>query len=227
MGAGYAAAFGGELVSALGPDDDPASRAVAELLAREKIRHRPIRVPNQPADWTLLVTSGAHGDKLPIGFRGCHAALGSIPLEMFRPCDLRAVASLPNRLAAEALRASGADVRFFAPAMRNMIDRDCPVSGFAGSIDVLCCNRHEWESLADREEVAWRVSVLAVTDGPLGSEVRFTTPTGDPAGLLAIKRGRSRGRDPPRGDTNRVAGEAYASTLLNTLLDHGWSPGTA
>ena len=49
---------------------------------------------------------------------------------------------------------------------------------FAESVDVLCCNRREWESLDDREEVAWRVSILAVTDGPHGSVVRFTTPEG-------------------------------------------------
>ncbi len=79
MGAGFAAALGGELVSALGPEDDPTSRAVADRLAHAGIAHRPIRVANHPADWTLLVTSGVFGDKLPIGFRGCHAALKSVP----------------------------------------------------------------------------------------------------------------------------------------------------
>jgi pfkB family carbohydrate kinase len=220
MGAGYAAAFGGELISALGPEDDPTSRAVTDRLAHAGIRHRPIRVPDHPADWTLLVTSGACGDKLPIGFRGCHAAIGSILPDSYRPCDLRVVAALPNRLAADALRASGATVRFFAPALRNMVDHDCPVSGFARAIDVLCCNRHEWERLADREEVARRVSVLAVTDGPLGSTVRFTTPAGE-AGSLRL--GAFPRSDPPR-DTNR-AGEAYAAALLTVLLDRGWTPG--
>ena len=63
--------------------------------------------------------------------------------------------------------------------MRNMLDRDCPLSSFAASIDVLSCNRQEWETLEDREEVAWQVSILVVTDGPGGSTVRFTTPAGD------------------------------------------------
>ena len=102
-------------------------------------------------------------------------------------CDLRVVASLPNELSARVLRAPGAGVRFFAPAMRNMLDRDFPLSRFAASIDVLCCNRIEWETLEDREEVGWQVSILVVTDGPRGSTVRYTNPSGD-SGLL-----RSRG----------------------------------
>jgi ribokinase len=172
----------------------------------------------------LLVTSGGFGDKLAIGFRGCHAALQPdiLTARCASPCMLRVVASLPNRLAADLLRAPGAAVRFFAPALRNIRDRDCPISAFADAIDVISCNRHEWESLADREEVAWRVSILAVTDGPRGSSVRFTTPAGEP-GLVTVP---AFPRAEPPGDTNR-AGEAYAATLLTTLLDGGWSPGVA
>ncbi len=109
MGAGFAAALGGELVSALGSETDPVSvAAVSTRLGEYGIRHRPIRVPHQPADWTLLLTSGPFGDKLPVGFRGCHAA--AIP-SVGRPfvrrlaCDVRVVAALPNPLAAEALLA--------------------------------------------------------------------------------------------------------------------------
>ncbi len=220
MGAGYAAAFGGSLWSALGPDSDAKSRAIAQQLARFGIAHHPIRVPDHPADWTLLITSGEFGDKLPIGFRGCHAALRPESLEPMaaEPCDLRVVASLPNRLAARALSAPGAAMRFFAPTWRTMLDRDRPLSSFAASIDVLSCNRREWEALDDREEVAWRVSILVVTDGPNGSSVRFTTPTGEPGRFQVPAFPRAR---PPR-DTNR-AGEAYAATMINTLLDHGWS----
>ncbi len=148
--------------------------------------HQPIRVPGRSADWTLLISSGEFGDKLPIGFRGCHAALTPESLDAVaqRPCDLRVVASLPNHLAARVLRAPGAAVRFFAPTMRNMLDRDCPISSFAASIDILSCNRREWETLEDREEVAWQVSILVVTDGPDGSVVRFTTTDGR-AGTVA------------------------------------------
>jgi ribokinase len=133
---------------------------------------------------------------------------------------VRVVCGLPNRLAAQALRAPGAALRVFAPSMRNVVDRTPAVGEFAGAIDVLCCNRLEWEALSDREEVAWRVSLLAVTDGPNGSTVRFTTPEGEPGEITVGALPRAR---PPR-DTNR-AGEAYASTLVATLLDRGWSSG--
>ena len=219
MGSGFAAALGGELVSALGPEDDPASRAIEGLLAKAGVRHHPIRVGGAVADWTLLVTSGEFGDKLPVGFRGCHASLAGLAPWAGRPSGLRVVASLPNRLAAEALRGP-AEVRAFAPALRNMIDRDPPVSAFADVIDVLSCNRAEWESLDDREQVAWQVSILAVTDGPDGASLRFTTPEGESGQVQVPAFPRAR---PPR-DTNR-AGEAFASTLLSTLLGAGWTPG--
>lgn len=220
MGAGYAAALGGELISALGPDGDPTSMAVAQGLRRAGIAHRAIRVDGRPADWTLLISSGEFGDKLPIGFRGCHASLRSLEPWIREDGDLRVVAALPNVLAAQALRAPTKAVRLFAPAMRNMVDRDPPVSSFADAIDVLSCNRHEWESLEDREQVAWQVSILNVTDGAKGSRVRFTTPTGEPGRVDVPAFPRDR---PPR-DTNR-AGEAFASTLVEALLDGGWSGG--
>ena len=224
MGAGYAAALRGTLCCALGPEDDPASRAIVDLLARYGINHRPIWIADRPADWTLLVTSAEHGDKLAIGFRGCHATVepGAIENLVSTPCDLRIAAALPNRLAAFVLSAPSARCRFFAPSMRNMLDRDPPVSAFASSIDVLCCNRREWEALADREEVAWRVSILVVTEGQAGSSVRFTTPQGEPGIVRLPAFPRSH---PPR-DTNR-AGESFAACLVKTLLSEGWNPATA
>ena len=219
MGAGFAAALGGELISALGPEGDPASRAIADLLLAAGVTHHPIRVSGKPADWTLLITSGEHGDKLPIGFRGCHAALPDLAPWSDRAGGLRVVASLPNRLASEALRGP-AEIRAFAPALRNMIDRDPPVSAFAGAIDVLSCNRGEWEALDDREQVAWQVSILAITDGPRGALLRFTTPDGE-AGRIEVP---AFPRAHPPRDTNR-AGEAFAATLLSTLLENGWTPG--
>ena len=224
MGAGFAAALGGELVSALGADDDPMSRAVSARIAEEGIKHQPIRVLDRPADWTLLLSSGPFGDKLPVGFRGCHAALRTVldRCESLGPCDLRVVASLPNRLASEALRAPGARVRMFAPAMRNMTDREDSVGRFASAIDVLCGNRREWESLEGREQVAWQVSILAITDGPAGAVIRFTRPDGE-VGRLEVP---AFPRTEPLRDTNR-AGEAFASALVASLLDGGWSPGVA
>jgi ribokinase len=220
MGAGYAAALHGVLSGALGPESDPTSRSIVHLLDRYGIVHHPIRVADRAADWTLLITSGEFGDKLPIGFRGCHAALRPEQLapRAAEPCDLRVVAALPNHLAARVLSEPGAGIRFFAPALRNMVDRACPVSSFAASVDILSCNRAEWEALEDREEVAWRVSILALTEGPAGSSVRFTTPAGEPGRVHLAAFPRLR---PPR-DTNR-AGEAYAATLLAALLEQGWA----
>jgi sugar/nucleoside kinase (ribokinase family) len=219
MGAGYAAALGGHLCSVLGSESDPTSQVISQRLADLAIFHDPIRVFDHSADWTLLITSGPFGDKLPIGFRGCHAAVdpAAFDARAARPSDLRVVASLPNGLAARVLGAPGAACRFFAPAMRNVLDRDCPLSSFAGSIDILSCNRQEWDALADREEVAWQVSILIVTDGPDGSSVRYTNPTGEAERLQVPVFPR---QHPPR-DTNR-AGESYAATLISTLLDHGW-----
>ena len=174
MGAGYAASLHGTLMSTLGPAAYPMSQKISLKLARLGLEHHPIRVPAHPADWTLLITSGAFGDKLPVGFRGAHASLDPealAPLAV-EPCDLRVVAALPNPLAARLLRAPGAVARLFAPALRNMLDRDCPVSSFAAAIDILCCNRAEWETLEDREMAGWQLSILVVTDGPAGSTVR-------------------------------------------------------
>ncbi len=218
MGAGFAKAFGGTLHLLLGDESEPIGRRVIELLDGLGISYRPTHVPGRLGEWTLLVTSGEFGDKLPIGFRdpGTH----EVPVGPAGPCDLLVVASMTNRRAAAALARVGARVRLFAPAMRNATDTDPKVSAFARDVDILCCNRTEWESIADREEVAWRVSILAITDGPSGAEVRYTTPTGD-AGRFEIPAFPR--REPPK-DTNR-AGEAFASTLVTTLLDGGWSPG--
>jgi ribokinase len=217
MGAGFAAALGGQLISALGAENDPTSRAVADLLRQAGVRHRPIRVADRPADWTLLVTSAEYGDKLPVGFRGCHEAVGSLPTG--GPCDLRVVASLPNRLAAEALEAPGARVRSFAPAWRNVTEGGYPIARFARAIDILCCNRREWEAIEGPEELARHVSLLAITDGARGCSVRFRGEAGnaEEIALPAFPR-----RHPPR-DTNR-AGEAFAATLITILLAGGWTP---
>jgi ribokinase len=220
MGAGFAAALGGELVSVLGLETDPVSLAVSSRLADAGIVHRPIRVNHRPTDWTLLVTSGKFGDKLAVGFRGCHDGLARLGPIASAPCDLRVVSSLPNRLAAEALRAPGALVRVFAPAMRNVSDRILKLSEFAKNIDVMSLNRREWSAVDDPEPILATVPVLAITDGPRGSLVRARTPEGgwEEIHVNAFPRNR------PPNDTNR-AGEAYAASLLTTLLDHGWTPG--
>lgn len=226
MGAGFASALDGTLVSALGPESDPTSRAISDRLAGESIPHLPIRVPDRPADWTLLLTSGPHGDKLPVGFRGCHASLASLPdarATLPRP-DLVVVAGLSNRLASQALRARPGTIRMLAPAMRNMTDRDPPLGDLAGLVDILCGNREEWSALPepDRARLLGTLSLQALTDGPRGALVRFRDPRGSWSELSVPAFPRS---SPPR-DTNR-AGEAFASTLVSSLLDSGWHPGPA
>ncbi len=223
MGAGFASALGGTLVSALGPESDPMSQTVTALLDRHGVEHQCLRAVGQSADWTLLVSSGEHGDKLAVGFRGCHSALGPDALKptLVEPCGCRIVAGLPNYLAAKALKAPGARLRVFAPAMRNMSDRGVPVLGMAGAVDILSCNRREWEALEDREEVAARLSILVVTDGPAGSMARYTDPQGEFRTIRIPAFPRAR---PPR-DTNR-AGEAFAASLIATLTDTDWNPAT-
>ncbi len=98
-----------------------------------------------------------------------------------------------------------------------MIDRDHSLALFADCIDLLCCNRTEWDALEDRKVVAARVPILAITDGPRGIDLQFTSPAGEP-GRIHIPAFR---RDRPPRDTNR-AGEAFASTLVAALLDGGW-----
>ena len=70
MGAGYARALGGRLIFAIGQPDDPISDQILKKLTKNEIRCTPVRISAKSADWTLLVTSGAYGDKLAIGFRG-------------------------------------------------------------------------------------------------------------------------------------------------------------
>jgi ribokinase len=220
MGAGYAAALGGILHSALGPQDDPTSELIADLIAGYGVDHRRIRILDRPADWTLLVTSGEFGDKLPIGFRGCHAAIHAAELanRAAAPCDVLVVAALPNQLVDPVLRAPGNRTRFFAPALRNMADRRYPLTRFADRVHILSCNRTEWETLEGHDTIAAMVPIIAVTAGPRGSEIRFTDTNGRSRRIHQPAFPRLR---PPR-DTNR-AGEAFASTLIETLLEDGWT----
>ena len=220
MGAGFARALGGHLVWPAGDPRDDVTTTVIRLLHREGIDHRPVHRPETLGDWTLLITSGEFGDKLAVCFRSpSDVERPARPIDD-GPCDLLVAASMTNGRASSALRGVEAAVKLFAPSIRNMADREPKVSQFAREIDVLCCNRLEWESLVDREEVAWRVSILAVTDGPRGATIRFTDESGEPGRVEVPAFPRLH---PPK-DTNR-AGEAFASGLVTALLDGGWTPG--
>ena len=219
MGAGYASAFGGELVSALGPEGDAIADRVAELLAEAGIAHRPIRVPDRGSDWTMIVSSGGFGDKLAIGFRGCHAAVDRIAIDQ-RPSDLLVIAALPNRLIAQALEAPAA-VRFLAPARRNMAGGDPPLASLAGRFDILSCNRGEWEAAEGRHTILEKTPIVVVTDGPAGCLIHHRSEEGSAKMALPAFP-----RDAPPRDTNR-AGEAFAGAFVTALIEAGWRPGPA
>ncbi len=222
MGSGFAKALGGTLVCPLGDEGGLLSSTVLDRLRAEGIAVRPILVPGGQADWTLLVTSGEHGDKLPLGSRGLLASLETLGARREPGGDLVVVASLNNRLAIEALRISEGATRLLAPTTRTMLDRDPPLTELAGHAEVLSCNRREWESLetADREAVEAQVAVVAVTDGAAGATLRFQSLDG---GGREVRVPAFPRRHPPL-DTNR-AGEAFASTLVAALVGAGWRRG--
>lgn len=221
MGAGFAACLGGTLVGALGSADDPISQDVIRLLGRHAIRQESVRLADRTADWTLLISSGPHGDKLPVGFRGCHAAWTDFGPWAERTSRIRVVAALPNRVVPAAFGHPGASrLRAFFPNARNMLDRVDLVAAFAGSIDFLSCNRGEWDDLGSQTAAVDRVPIVAITAGPRGAAVRFF----DQAGQRCQLETPAWPRSGPIVDTNR-AGEAFAATMLATLAAADWTAG--
>lgn len=214
MGAGYAAALGGTLHSALGAGPDPIGTRIAAFLNDQSIEHHPIFIPRRPSDWTLLITSGRRGDKLAIGFRGAHDAIERLPDSWTQPCDLRVVAGLPNRILAEAFQVDDKSIHMFAPSIRNMRDRSPSVESLAGKFDLICCNRLEWETLGECRAIERSTPIIATTDGANGCRIRFWDRDGVRREIIEPAFPRAR---PPR-DTNR-AGEAFASTLVTTLIE--------
>ncbi len=212
MGAGFAAALRGELSVVLGDPNNATTRAVLSLLSANGIVVHPTFRAGLASDWTLLVTSGPYGDKLPVGFRG---VLLDAPdwVQEEGPVDLLWVAGLTNRLAASTLLGP-ATVRVFAPTMRNMLDDDPPIALILEGVHVLSCNREEWLACPDRDEAAQRLNLLVVTDGPRGATIQLRQPSGKRLEFTVPAFPRAR---PPR-DTNR-AGEAFASTLVRGLWD--------
>jgi ribokinase len=202
-------------------------RVVTELLRREGVTHRPVVVPDRSADWTLMLTSGPHGDKLPIGFRGCHAAAGprlaaeASGFASQRP-GLVVVAGLDNATAAGILGAFPDSARFLAPSLRGMKASEPSPGALAGLVDVLACNREEWQATppADRIALQGSLSLLAVTEGPRGATIGAR---GEDGAWFEVRVPAFPRAEPPR-DTNR-AGEAFGSTLVRGLLDVGWRPG--
>lgn len=220
MGAGFAAALGGVLVSALGSVDDTSKRLIEAALKEYRVEHRPVLVPESVTDWTLIVSSGPHGDKLPVGLRGCHARLTAARMLQPGPWGVVVAAALPNALLSELLQLHSSSLRQLAPAMRNCRDRTMPLGQLAGLADLLSLNNHEWQELPDEDRQAWLDSdaILLVTKGSDGAEILWPAQAGQ----------RQKHHEPvfprtmPPVDTNR-AGEAFAAFFLEELIGQGWS----
>ncbi len=224
MGAGFAKALDGDLHAILGDQAERSTQKVQELIKQADLRATISYVHGKPSDSTLLISSGPHGDKLAIGFRGCldKVDLGSSDAFWSGRERLRVVAGWPNDLTAIALKSAEQSLRLFAPNARNL--RDGFIYQFAESdwINLLCLNRGEWELLNDHPRLKRAIPMISVTDGPQGASV-FLRSLDDSVKTLRVD---SFPRERPPRDTNR-AGEAYAATLVATLIQEGWSGGVA
>lgn len=230
MGAGFASALNARLVSALGggPVPDPVGEVVSQRLQEEAIAHQPLRVPGVTSDWTLLISSAGHGDKLAVGLRGCHSGLTAADWDRAaaealvseeKEQVLVVVAGLTNRAAAAILARANRAVRMLAPSMTSILDGELPIIRLIELVDLVCCNRQEWTAL---KAVGSPSSgpIAVVTDGPRGATAFFPAPDGS----LLERSVPVFPRDCPPRDTNR-AGEAFASGFLTSLLRSGWQPG--
>jgi ribokinase len=217
MGAGYAAALGGRLISALAGSSDPITQFVRKELSRHGIDHIPVVFDTMSnADTTIIVTSGKYGDKLPVGLRGCHSAITSETLLYPERARQVVVASLSNALMHVVLMKYPSAIRVLAPSARNCRDRMYPLGNLAESTDVLALNRAEWGNLSEHDRQAFEKSdaVISITQGPEGAEISWRGLGG----------ARNRHFEPafprqrPPVDTNR-AGEAFAANLLIALSE--------
>ena len=215
MGAGFAAAprgRAGRRPRARGRPDQPGRRRTPGA-GRDRPPADPGRRTIPPTGRCSSPAAGI-GDKLPIGFRGCHAALRRrLPdagarrratSASWRRCR---TGWRPRPCAGRARPSGSSPRRCGTCSTGSSRCRGSPRRSTSSAATV-----SEWESLADREEVAWRVSILAITDGPRGSarpvhDARRARPGSST--VPAFPR-----THPPR-DTNR-AGEAFAATLVTT-----------
>lgn len=221
MGAGYAAAFGGRLVSAIACLEDPLSARVRHALEQEKIDHRFITIAAMSqADTTFIVTSGGNGDKLPVGLRGCNAALNADDVLGSESAPIVVAASLSNALMHAVLTEHRESLRILAPSARNCRDGSYPLGRLAAVTDLLALNAGEWAELAATDRRAFEDSavILSITRGPEGAEILWRNEHGERVSHLEPAFPRRR----PPVDTNR-AGEAFATQLIRKLVESGWS----
>ena len=221
MGSGFAAALKSHAVAALGANHsrqpDAAGRKLIECLREADVGLTPQLFSGVDTDTTVLVSSGPHGDKLPIGRRqvgsmlNCNAELKNA----IDQTNVLVIAGLHNRLTAELLSAPGAaGYVVFAPTWRNIDSANSVLGPVADQIDYLCCNEEEWQGLDADSWVRNRVALITVTAGTKGATVYFHNQAGQSTSLHvpAFRPG-----EPPV-DTNR-AGESFASAFLSCLLD--------
>lgn len=221
MGAGYAAALGARLFSALACPGDPLSARVRKALEHQGIEHIPVRFDEiARADTTIILTSGASGDKMPIGLRGCHASLAAEDVLGHDSAPIVVVASLPNAVMDVVLREHHRSLRILAPSARNCRERDDALGRLAAVTDLLALNAGEWAELteADRRAFEESAAILSVTRGPEGAEILWRNERGERESHFEPAFPRHR----PPVDTNR-AGEAFASHLILKLVEEGWS----
>lgn len=222
MGAGYAKALGGHLVSCIGASDDETSLKIQSLVKSHRIQHTPVKVDSVAADWTLLITSGEHGDKLPLGLRGCHDSVTAEELIASVPNhnqDLLIIASLKNSLMDTLAGLLKAPIKVLAPAVRNCRETMVPIGNLAGKFDLLTLNQQEWDAMSPACRQKWLNSqaTISITNGPIGAKISWIDRDGDRSEIVTDIFPR---RSPP-ADTNR-AGEAFASGLIRSFKEQGW-----
>lgn len=223
MGAGFAAALGGRLVSALAGENDPFSARIREMLASYGIAHTPVSVAGQPrADSTVILSSGRFGDKLPMGLRGCHAGMTLEATGQAIDAEVVVAASLGNALMHSLLVRHAGALRVLAPSARNCRDRSEAIGRLAGQVDLLAVNNAEWAAMTGDDRAAFEAStaILSITRGPDGALLSWPSAEGTRQTHFEPCFPRAR----PPVDTNR-AGEAYVAHLILALRASGWSPG--
>lgn len=220
MGAGYAAAMKGTLVSALAGRDDYARHMIETAIAENEIVHKPVIIPDVSTDCTLIVSSGPHGDKLPVGLRGCHARLHANQMHLKGDWDVVVAASMHNELISELLAQHKNCLRVLAPATRNCRERTTRLGLLSRLADFMSLNQYEWEEIEKDDRRSWLAgdAIICVTKGPEGAEISWKNDFGERAFHHVPVFPRS---EPPV-DTNR-AGEAFAAFFLNELWRRGWS----
>lgn len=219
MGAGFAAALGGRLVSALPAGSDTISAHIRQQLEHFGIDHSPAIGSGQPqADSTFIISSGPFGDKLPIGLRGCHAGLTFERTVRNLDAEVVVVASLNNALMHALLDRHADAFRILAPSARNCRDRVDTVGRLVGKADLLAVNAAEWATMLEADRQAFEASdaILSVTRGPDGARISWRDQGGERRTHDEPVFPRSR----PPVDTNR-AGEAFASNFVMALQEHG------